>query len=668
MRAAAVYRVSTEDQEAAGQDRLAAEFVQREGWELVKEYDETAERGYQSGRDDLLDRPVIQRMLADARKGEFDVVIFKNPTRGTRETVALQEIARDLSEEGVLIAFSESTRGALDWEDQGDQVTIMLGGWMAETDYKQIKANLASGRWKLAQAGGWVSGIVPQGFAMSDAAKNTEGYRHLVVDPEGAEIIAFAFDRILSGDTINEATEALNVRFPDFTGSRGSKGFASSTVARWLAFPAYAGRGGLQWVTPAGVRRRDRGHRCSEYRRNGTKSTYCVRCKDCQHDETAPGLTGLPKCLDCGKQAFRYESPEIIEPGAFDLAQSLIRERVGTWLDARNIPDTGGLKRHLYALVGGRLQHEHVSGERLKMQGLTRPVFKGKGDDRKKVGTERQYRCSHSIPKYKKRWQDRPEYDPCHGWHGLRSDGTRRIRTSTAISAARVEADLLKTLTHLLQDPTYLAELRTANRHIEEAGESRITLADAEAQRDALAAEEVVLAKRSAILSDVAFEAALDDLRKRQETNEADIERLQTEETKAASVEDTYADLQSIGFAALRDVPVPAKAETLPPSGTLAPAEGLPYVISEWQWHLLIVRTAAEQVLSGEQAVLPEEYVDLLAAWADRLDIIGVIKDNGEKTEIEWTINRGAVLSYTSDRSLKTTGEGTRMVLGVMAA
>jgi DNA invertase Pin-like site-specific DNA recombinase len=111
-RAAAVLRVSSagqtdDDKDSIGnQRRLAETMADRHGWELVAEYDETAEKGFQSGRAKMNDRPYIQKMLAEAKAGAFDVVIFRDPSRLGRHDGEALSLGYDLRDEGVLVAFS----------------------------------------------------------------------------------------------------------------------------------------------------------------------------------------------------------------------------------------------------------------------------------------------------------------------------------------------------------------------------------------------------------------------------------------------------------------------------------------------------------------------------------------------------------------------------------
>lgn len=318
-RAAAVYRVSSADQTADNQVALAERMASRRGWEIVKTYDEN-EDGYQTGRAMIEDRPFILELIEAAKRGEFQVAIFKNPSRGSREVIEGLTIARALRNEGVLIAFSQSG-DVLDWDNPMDQIVIMLGGWQADMDWSQIKANLAGGRKDCALLGSHGTGVAPYGYVRDPAAKK---HGLLLVDPTAAEHVQFAFTRILAGDTIQDATKALTAHWSDFQGRRSdSKGFGRSTVSRWLRSLVYRGDDdGIQWITPA--EEPSRLHKCRDFQKRGTKAMYCAACRDCKHQDTLLTPEDRPQCIACGRIAYPFTAPEIVSAEDYDLVQTLL--------------------------------------------------------------------------------------------------------------------------------------------------------------------------------------------------------------------------------------------------------------------------------------------------------------------------------------------------------
>jgi len=77
----AIYaRVSTDKQDTENQAVQLREFAPKQGWEIVEEYID-----YESGSKS--ERPEFQRMLADASKRKFDLVLFWALDRLSREGV-----------------------------------------------------------------------------------------------------------------------------------------------------------------------------------------------------------------------------------------------------------------------------------------------------------------------------------------------------------------------------------------------------------------------------------------------------------------------------------------------------------------------------------------------------------------------------------------------------
>src|ERR1700751_4696032 len=72
MRRAALYlRVSTDKQTVKNQEIQLRQVAERRGWEVVSVYDDAGISGAKGRKD----RPGLDRLLNDAQKGKFDVVM-----------------------------------------------------------------------------------------------------------------------------------------------------------------------------------------------------------------------------------------------------------------------------------------------------------------------------------------------------------------------------------------------------------------------------------------------------------------------------------------------------------------------------------------------------------------------------------------------------------------
>ena len=576
-RAVSVLRVSSKGQadeakdSLGGQRELAETMAEARDWDLVGEY--APPDGHQSGRAKLEDRGYIQDLLAAAARSEFDVAIFKNPTRGSRDVAELVELASDLRDLGVFLAYSE-TGHVLDWADSMDQIVIFVGGHGAEMDWSQMLKNQAGGRYGAAKSGRWVTGRAPMGFAIG-------ADKFLVIDPAEAEVIRYAFEAVLAGSNIQQTTAKLNARYPDFEGKRSARGFAASTVGGWLRKPAYAGRGVARQV-----------------RKSPTSKPETL---------TAP-------------------TPAIVSVETFEAVQVIVARGVTAWRKAKNVPKSG--KVYPYALAGGALVHVHPSG-------LEVPLFGEPRDGR------RLYRCGHSITKYKTRWQDRPEFDPCKGWSANRQNGKARVSTE----ADAVEAFTILRLAEAFESEEALAALQvTADRRSLAVEETRDVLAAAVAERDTLAAERANLVKRLGRLTDDEAETLFDDLEARTLANEERVARLEHEAEALEAHRSTVADLQEMTYAKL--------SEAVP--GDRGDQEAR----EDWATLLLILTHAAEGVLVGRRETVPAQHVEWLAEMVRRFDVRVYIQDD-ESDPAAWRVWVTADEALTLDPNSKRVPSGT---------
>ncbi len=80
MRVALYSRISTDKQETENQAVQLREFAAKQGWEIVREYTDTASGG-------KADRDGLKQMFTDASKRQFDLVLFWALDRLSREGV-----------------------------------------------------------------------------------------------------------------------------------------------------------------------------------------------------------------------------------------------------------------------------------------------------------------------------------------------------------------------------------------------------------------------------------------------------------------------------------------------------------------------------------------------------------------------------------------------------
>lgn len=236
---AAVLRVSSAKQthddreDSVDKQRQAAEaWADAQGWNLLSVFDETAEKGYQSGAVAMNDRPYIQMMLAAAEAGEIDAVIFYSADRLGRNYKEAMQLCWALDAFGVVVGFAQD-RKLRDPESSDDDLLQLIKQQGAQRDYKDLVEKMAHGKLQTAQAGRWIWGRSPTGYTVD---RNTT---QLTIDPQGAEVVEAVFEMIALGAGTTETAQALSTRF---MGVR-PKGISEILIRKCVRREIYIGKG-----------------------------------------------------------------------------------------------------------------------------------------------------------------------------------------------------------------------------------------------------------------------------------------------------------------------------------------------------------------------------------------------------------------------------------------
>ena len=136
MRAAVYLRVSTVDQNPESQLHDVLALAQQRGWEVVERYTDHGVSGTKSRR------PGLDNMMADARRGKFDVVVVWACDRVARSVRHFLEVLDELQHCNVqFISFRENidTAGPL-----GRAITVIIGA-IAELERSLIVERVRMG-------------------------------------------------------------------------------------------------------------------------------------------------------------------------------------------------------------------------------------------------------------------------------------------------------------------------------------------------------------------------------------------------------------------------------------------------------------------------------------------------------------------------------------------
>lgn len=210
-----------QEQSIDGQLRDCHAFAERQGYTIIGEYIDRA----LTGRND--ERPDFQRMLADAKKTQFQYIIVWKLDRFARNRYDSAVHKAELKKYGVRVI--SATENITD-EPEG----IMLEG-LLESLAEYYSANLSKhvkrGQRESILAGNVPGGVPPYGFKLVD--------KKLVADEEKAPIIRYIFEQYAKGVPKKEIFDELNKR-----GIRNAYGkpFSYSSLQNNLRNEKYIGK------------------------------------------------------------------------------------------------------------------------------------------------------------------------------------------------------------------------------------------------------------------------------------------------------------------------------------------------------------------------------------------------------------------------------------------
>jgi DNA invertase Pin-like site-specific DNA recombinase len=145
-RAAIYVRVSTDKQTVENQVRELRQIAERRGWEVVEQYTDAGISG-SKGRDD---RPGLDKMLKDASKRGFDVVMAWAIDRLGRSLIDLLGTIQTLEACGVDMYLDQQ---AIDTTTPAGRLMFQVTGAFAEFERSMIRQRVNAGLKRAVEAG-----------------------------------------------------------------------------------------------------------------------------------------------------------------------------------------------------------------------------------------------------------------------------------------------------------------------------------------------------------------------------------------------------------------------------------------------------------------------------------------------------------------------------------
>lgn len=220
MKAAIYARYSTDKQSEssiADQVRVCERLAERHGFKVIAQFSDAAISG------GTIERPGYQRLLAAARRHEFDVIVAEDTSRLWRLLAEQAPRLAELADLGIHVVTHD-----LDTRQESAGVMSAVTGAMSEQYRKEIGRRTRRGLEGLARAGRSVGGR-----AYGYTSESTSKGQSRSVQPEEAAIVRRIFALFADGASARTIATTLNREGIDSPGSRWKR--TQRRGGKWLA-------------------------------------------------------------------------------------------------------------------------------------------------------------------------------------------------------------------------------------------------------------------------------------------------------------------------------------------------------------------------------------------------------------------------------------------------
>ncbi len=233
MRAAAYYRMSTDEQtESIERQRSQVEpYAKQRGYKIVATYADEGIAG-----DEFAKRKDFQRLLRDAAKGDFDVIIADELSRISRQEIVefIGTVVHPLQQAGVGIDTAKD--GPMGWDDVVKIIMLAVRQSKSVDESKSLSRRVLTGMARTARRGQALAGRSAYGYK-----RDFESGKLLQMLPQ-SEIVREIFRRAASGESLWSVANDLNARgVPSPRGSQRGKAWCAHTLSYIIRNRAYIG-------------------------------------------------------------------------------------------------------------------------------------------------------------------------------------------------------------------------------------------------------------------------------------------------------------------------------------------------------------------------------------------------------------------------------------------
>lgn len=181
-------KVNKGDDSASIQNQrlLLTDYALAHNFKVVKVYSDDDESGLYD------DRPDFEKMITDAKMGEFDIIIAKTQSRFSRNMEHIEKyLHHDLPNLGIrFIGVVDGVDTANEENKKSRQINGLVNEWYCEDLSKNIRSSFKA---KM-KNGQFLGSSCPYGYK-----KDPQNHNHLVIDEYAAKVVRRIFHLYLSG-------------------------------------------------------------------------------------------------------------------------------------------------------------------------------------------------------------------------------------------------------------------------------------------------------------------------------------------------------------------------------------------------------------------------------------------------------------------------------------
>lgn len=188
-----------ESQSIQNQKEMLREYCSERNWEIFDIY---VDDGF-SGIDRA--RPAFSRLLRDCEQGKIDIVLCKDQSRFSRDTVIIEQYLNDKFLEWGIRFIGVADNADTDSESYGTMrlFTSAYNEMYVKDISAKIRRTLAYKR----EQGQFIGSFAPYGYRIDPNDKH-----HLVIDPETAPVVQQIFDLYVRGESYRHIVQAINAQ------------------------------------------------------------------------------------------------------------------------------------------------------------------------------------------------------------------------------------------------------------------------------------------------------------------------------------------------------------------------------------------------------------------------------------------------------------------------